>query len=363
MQLDALQSLAFLGPELALAATVLVVLLLVARGLDGGAIALAGAALSFVLAAGLDGWGEVWLSGRLLVVDGVAVFAKLVIALALVAAIWIARDAANAPRLLAAALALDLAASSANAWMAAATVWLSWLALARRRDSFVPSIAALAGVAGLAGLAGSADFESMRRGLFEVAPQHGVAVSIAVFVLVSASLVAFASIALRPAHDDCGLAVAIAFSAGLVALLSRFLLGALSEPAAAGRWVAPEGMDWRPLVALAACATITWGGATVLRAAASLEALGGASIISLGCALGGLSRGTVDGLRAALFLTGLSALVLIGVFFVAARRGESRLAIEDVCFLVLLAAATIAVVLHPAPLLRFAARSATLLPF
>jgi formate hydrogenlyase subunit 3/multisubunit Na+/H+ antiporter MnhD subunit len=362
----------------------------------------------------------VWLCERLLVVDGVAIFAKLVVSLAVAAALWIEKDSRDVPRVLVAGLALELMASAANTWMAAAIVSLAAFDAA--------ALTIVAALGWLAGLGGSADFEMLRAGLFEIAPRHSFAVAAASCVVLGAMLVRFASAASRIDGLARGMIVAVALPASILAFLSRFFLGALSEPTDAARWLALPGVDWRPPLAFAAAVTMAWGSAAVLRAPSYGRLLGASSIANLGFALVGLSAASVDGLRAALLFLGVSAVSTIGAFVVASRGrgfvqgaalalflvaiatggrapllatavavGEpalaglgilsagslllayarvfrilltpareaewARLPADDLCCVALLAFATIVTALYPEPLVRFASRSAHLLPF
>ncbi len=129
MEIGVAESFRYFWPEVALAVSALAVAALARlRRLDQsglGELAILGAAVSVFLAARLAGWGEVWIFGRALVVDGFAVFFKIVIGLATVAVLWISLESApfaahregDACALaLVAALAPDGLASAASLW-------------------------------------------------------------------------------------------------------------------------------------------------------------------------------------------------------------------------------------------------------
>src|SRR5439155_6696542 len=142
MELGVLESWQYFWPEVALAATALTVAAFGRfRRLDQsglGELAILGTACSVFLAARLAGWGEVWIFERALVVDGFAVFFKIVVGIATVAVLWISLESAEVTGagegdacalVLVAAFALDLMASAANLWIGYAAGEIASLAL------------------------------------------------------------------------------------------------------------------------------------------------------------------------------------------------------------------------------------------
>ena len=334
MELGGAQSLVFLAPELALAATALVVWLLARGGTleaQAGEFGIFGAALSVLLAARLYGWGEVWLCERLFVIDGVALFAKILVGIAVVAAVWVAADSSRAAsdepvRILLAGIALELAASAANVWAAVVLFELAFLALAAPREStrsqnalaLGSAFVAVASLAWLSGFGGAADFEDLRRNLLEVLPRHDLAVSIAsasfVVVLIVRSGVAGA---LSRSRTHRGVLVAVGLTAAVLALSTRFFLGALSEPGSAGRWIPLSGVEWRFTIGLGAVGVVAFGSAGVVRARSLAELLVAAAIVNGGWALAALTVATVGGLRSVIFMQGASAVAVVGAFLAA----------------------------------------------
>lgn len=352
MELAGVGSLAFLGPELALGATALVVWLLVRGGrADRSAceVGILGAAFSVLLAARLDGWGEVWLCERLLVVDGLALFAKIVVALAVVGALWITADSApaggirgGAPYLLVAGLALEIMSSAASAWTAYGSVELACLAVGALGRPPMPSRAASAvaitgslaigaSLAWLSGFGGSTDYEAMRSGLLEVAPRHSIAVATAGSVLLAGVCARVGVVAVRGrASPQSGLLVGVAFTTAGLALVIRWFFGALSQPGELGGWIAPTGLDWSAPLAVAATGAMAAGGLASLRARALSPLLMGSSIANGGYALLGAAVASRDGIRAALFYAGVSAVATIGAFYVASIVSRSAVDGDEV---------------------------------
>ncbi len=348
MELSALESWQYFWPEVALAATALTVAALARlRGLDRsglGELAILGAAVSVFLAARLAGWGEVWIFERALVVDGFAVFFKIVIGLATVAVLWIALESARfagesegdaCALALVAALALDLMASAASLWIGYVSVEIASLALWRlvhgsdsavgtfpgRFAGMVVSVSMLGAVAWIAGFCGSADYEGVHRAVFELAPGNEFVLALAA----TAFLVAFPSrVLIATASSEAGeessldAFVAVAFTAAGLALSGRLLVGVLSEPGAEGRWAHPAGLDWSRTLAASSVAAMTIGNLGALRERSLQRVLVATSMAHVGYAMLGLASASDRGLEAALFYLAAFSVASLGAFHLAA---------------------------------------------
>jgi NADH-quinone oxidoreductase subunit N len=348
MELGVLESWQYFWPEVALAATALTVAAFGRfRRLDQsglGELAILGTAFSVFLAARLEGWGEVWIFERALVVDGFAVFFKIVIGLATVAALWISlesaqvageREADACALALVAALALDLMVSAANLWIGYAAVEIASLALWKlvhkpgsaaasslaRLAGIVASLSMLGAVAWIAGFCGSADYENVHRAVFELPPRGGILLALAA----TAILVAFPSRVLlatasSAADDEPSLDafVAVGFTAAAVALSVRLLFGVLSEPGAAGRWAHAGGLDWSRTLAASAIAAMTIGNLGALRERSLQRLLVATSMAHVGYAMVGLTPASDRGLEATLFYVAAFSVASLGAFHLAA---------------------------------------------
>jgi len=348
MELGVLESWQYFWPEVALAATALTVAAVGRfRRLDQsglGELAILGTAFSVFLAARLAGWGEVWIFERALVVDGFAVFFKIVIGLATVAVLWISlesaqvageREADACALALVAALALDLMASAANLWIGYAAVEIASLALWKlihgpgsaaasslgRLAGIVASMSMLGAVAWIAGFCGSADYEDVHRAVFELPPRDGILLVLAA----TAILVAFPSRVLlatasSAADDEPSLDafVAVGFTAAAVALSVRLLFGVLSEPGAAGRWAHAAGLDWSRTLAASAIAAMTIGNLGALRERSLQRLLVATSMAHVGYAMLGLTPASDRGLEATLFYVAAFSVASLGAFHLAA---------------------------------------------
>jgi NADH-quinone oxidoreductase subunit N len=362
LEIGGWQSLRYFGPELALSVTAAAVVLLARfRRLDRveiGELAILGAAVSVFLAARLAGWGEVWILGRALIVDGFAIFFTIVVGIATVAILWISlespppasRDHGWACALvLIAALGLDLMASAANLWMAYLAVELASLALwtlsighgadaptrFRCAGAAAASLVMLCGVAWLAGFAGSADYERMHAGLADLgragraSPGLAAAVGALLLAFPGRVLVAAWGRADResPALDAL---LAVGCAAAGVAFSMRILLPVLSTHAAAGRWVEQPGPDWTWLVGACAATAMTIGNLGALRERSVRRLLTATAAAHVGHALLAVSSATDAGLEAALFYVAASGLSALGAFHVVAlverERGSGDLA-------------------------------------
>jgi NADH-quinone oxidoreductase subunit N len=353
MELGVLESWQYFWPEVALAATALSVWGFGRlRHLDRsglGELAILGAAFSVFLAARLAGWGEVWIFERTLVVDGFAVFFKIVVGLATVAVLWISLESTRAGEgegdacalALVAALALDLMTSVANLWIGYAAVEVASLALWKLVHGSGPAVASFLGklagiavsmsmlgaVAWIGGFCGSADYEAVHRAVFELPARDGIFLALAA----TAILVAFPSRVLLAtassgADDEPALDafVAVAFTAAAVAFSVRLLFAVLSEPGAAGRWAHAAGLDWSRTLAASAVAAMTIGNLGALRERSLQRLLVATSMAHVGYAMLGLAPSSDRGLEATLFYVAAFSVASLGAFHLAALIARAR---------------------------------------
>ncbi|MGH7898287.1 MAG: NADH-quinone oxidoreductase subunit N [Candidatus Binatia bacterium] len=355
MELGGWQGFAWFGPELALGGTALVVRLLAfarrlrKRGL--GELALLGASLSVFLAARLSGWGEVWIFGRLAIVDGFAVTLKVLVGLATVAVLWLSLESGEirereegrvSSLVLAAALGLYLMASAANLLIAYLSIELASLASRAamggpgrepKDPSFVDllsgaaaSVAMIAGFSWIAGFAGF-DYAAINDAIVRFAPASPPALPLAGALIVAGFSCKVATIAFRDPRPDTsrgGAAtplvafVAVAFTAGSFALWIRFLDPTISRPGAGGSWIVPEGAAWQPLLLGASMVMMLVGSMAALACRDVRHLLAWSSLAHVGTALVGAASLDDNGLRWLLFYVAASSIANLGAFSVAA---------------------------------------------
>jgi NADH-quinone oxidoreductase subunit N len=357
MELDAWQSLAYFGPELALGVTALLVSSLGLakrlrqRGL--GELALLGASVSVFLASRLSGWGEVWLFGRLAIVDGFAVFFKVLVGLATVAILWLSLESGEIREqeegrycalVIAASLGLSLMASAASLLTAYLSIELASLAsrAAMRRpqggasgpalldllSGAAASLAMIAGMSWFSGFAGSSDYASINEAVFQFASANPPAVPFAGALVVGGFGYKVATVAFqdrRPDDPRAGAAtpiiafVAVAFAAGCFAFWIRIFYPTLSRPAAGGAWAVPDGgLPWPRLLLVASIVMMIVGSVASLVQRDARHLLAWSSLAHAGTALVGFASLDDEGLRAMLFYLAASAVANLGAFSVAA---------------------------------------------
>jgi hypothetical protein len=353
MELGAADSVGRLGPELALAVT-LVVVALAGRSGRGAEIGILGAAASFVFAAELFGWGEVWVLERMLVVDGLALFGKACVALALVGSLaGEARGGAEASRLarfLVAGIALDVLGSAGN-------VVATYLAL-EVAASAIASLGSAAGTAGAAArmassstiagalawtwrFAGSCDYEEIRKSVVETAPFGDVPVAIAAWLLLAGITVRVGVVAFR-VRSDCsgGLLFAVGLATEAFIVMVRILFGALGTPGVEETGAAPVVVGGPAALRATALAVIVAAAIALARSRSLVALLVASSGATIAYALVEAATGTLEGIHAALVLAGASVVPTTGAFQVVsvAPGGMARVALVA-AFLAALAAA------------------------
>jgi len=352
MEVGLYDSVGYVWPEIALLATAIVVALLAGiERLDRAAVgelAVLGASVSVFFAARLAGWGEVWIFGRSLVVDGFAVYFKIFIGVATVAALWISLespasggDAGRASALvLGAASGLDLMASASSLWSCYLAVEIACLALWRlastnpatsprssQLGAAVVSVAMLCGVAWIAGFSRSTDYERVHEVLSRVVLRHPLPLTLAAGALLAGfpSRVWLTASAreskVAPAVD---VFVAVAFTAAGVALSIRLLFPVISTPGDGGRWAHAAGLDWTRLLSVAAVAAMTIGNLGALREQSLRRLLVAAAVAQLGYAILGMTLASDEGVRATLFYVAAFTVAALGAFHLAAVIERSR---------------------------------------
>ncbi len=354
MDANALQSLPYFWPELTLGITILLVWTLdlfeSRKDLLGG-IALFGAALSFYQASRLVGIEEGWLFNRMVIVDGFAVFFKLLVGLATVAVLWMSLESKEVRGnqegeyyglILCGGLAMYTMASAANLLMAylslefvslTSYVLTGYLRHNRRSAEAslkyliyggVASGAMIYGMSWIFGLTGSMDYAKINEALFSAPPANRLAIFIAlVFILVGFGY----KIAAVPFHmwapdayEGAPIPVttflAVGSKAAGFALLIRFFYPAVSRVAGPGTWAYLDGVSWPQLLLVICMVTMTLGNLAALGQQNVKRLLAYSSIAHAGYVLMGFVLLTDDGLRAMLFYLIAYYLMNLGAFLV-----------------------------------------------
>jgi NADH:ubiquinone oxidoreductase subunit 2 (subunit N) len=339
MEIDVVDSLARLGPELALAMALVFVWL---RGLSASAaaeVAVLGAAISFFLCAELYGWGEVWVLDRMLVVDGLALFGKACVALALLGSLSAEARAAEgsrrATRFLVAALALDVTGSAGNtvaAYLgleiaASAIASLGSAAGTAGATAAALSSATIAGtLAWISALAGSSDYEEIRKSVVGVAPLVDFRVAIAAWLLLAGIAVRLGVVAFRVRNDG---GAGSLFAAGLaieaLVVVLRAFFGALGAPGVEATGAAPVALGGSTALTVAALAALAAAAIAFVRSRSLVERLVASSIATLGYALVEAASASREGIRAALVSTASAVVPTIGAFHAVSITARGRL--------------------------------------
>jgi NADH-quinone oxidoreductase subunit N len=360
------ESLPYFLPELLLIAALLAVLavdlLATARGRTAGewpgTVALLGAAAALLWTTGLPGLGirgllgqagGTWLFGRMLVLDGFAVFFKLLLGLALLAVVWMSlgsREVRGQPNegeyfvlLLASGLAMFLMAAAGNllmAYLALEFVSLTSYALTgflphdRRAEEAalkyliyggVASGAMIFGMSWLFGLTGTMDYAGIAHGVAGLdAPSRG-----ALFVALVLVLVGFGyKVAAVPFHmwaPDVYTGAPIPVTAFLAvgskaagfAMLLRFFHFGVT---ATGPDAALGAVPLVPLVAAISFVTMTLGNLAALSQQNMKRLLAYSSIAHAGYALLAVAVFADAGVEAVLFYLAVYYLMNLGAFWV-----------------------------------------------
>ncbi|HYC00107.1 MAG TPA: NADH-quinone oxidoreductase subunit N [Candidatus Limnocylindrales bacterium] len=356
MDLSNVESLRYHWPELILGGgSILILLLEVTTRLRErlGEIALLIAALALFAVGYTAGSDQGYLFNKMVVLDGFALFFKIVLGLAAIGAIWMSTGSRELQGehpgeyysiLLASTLGMYYMASSTNllmAYLALEFVSLTSYILAgflrhKPRGSEaslkyliyggVSSGAMVYGLSLIYGLTGSLDFIEVGRSLGTLiqTPGNGAIIFIALVL----SLVGFGyKIAMVPFHqwspdvyEGAPLPItaflAVGSKAAGLALLIRFFYPGLSHAGGDGTWVPIAGVDWPSLMVVAAMVTMTVGNLTALRQDNVKRLLAYSSIAHAGYLLMGFVALSDTGLRAMLFYTVVYYLMNLGAFAV-----------------------------------------------
>jgi len=353
MNLDTIQSLPYLLPELILVATLLVVFLgdLVVRSKDRlGEIALLGTALALVAVARVAARPDAWLFYRMAIHDQFAMFFKVIFALATIAVVLMSLTSREVRRssqgeyygmLLASTLGMFFMASASNLLMAylslefvslTSYVLTGILRHSRRSGEAalkyliyggVASATMIYGMSWIFGLTGSMDYGEINAVL-----SQGHANQLALFIALVLTLAGFGyKIAAVPFHmwapdvyQGAPIPVTAFLSVGSkaagFALLIRFFYPAISHLAPDGVWTVVPGIEWPQLVLVLSMLTMTLGNLAALSQQNLKRLLAYSSIAHAGYVLMGFVVLTNDGLRAMLFYLVAYYLMNIGAFLV-----------------------------------------------
>jgi len=354
MDRGTVDSLSYYLPELVLVATIVIVWLLdlVEKKKELlGNIALVGSAVSFVCSALLWGWGEGWIFDRMLIVDGFALFFKLLLGFTAFAVIWMSLDSNEIREssegeyyglLLCGTLAMYTMPSAANLLMA--YLGLEFLSLvsyiltgyarhSRRSGEAalkyliyggVASGAMIYGMSWIFGLTGSLDYVEINRALFAAEPANQMATFIALVLVLAGfgykiSAVPFhmwAPDAYEGAPIPVTTFLAVGSKAAGFSLAIRFFFPGISRLADDGTWTYIDGVGWPQLLLVISMVTMTLGNLAAINQQNVKRLLAYSSIAHAGYLLMGFVVLTDEGLRAMLFYLVAYYLMNLGAFLV-----------------------------------------------
>jgi NADH-quinone oxidoreductase subunit N len=360
-------SLAWFLPELALTVTILAVVFLdlaltgarrESPGTAPGRLALLGAGAALALTLGLPSLGvpgflgaagrQAWLFDRMLVLDGFSVFFKVLLGLALLAAIWMSltsREVRGQPNegeyhalLLSSGLAMFLMASAANLLMAylslefvslTSYVLTGFLRHNRRSGEAalkyliyggVASGAMIYGMSWVFGLTGAMDYAGIAAGVAKLDPASRGALFLALVLVLTGFGYKIASVPFHMWAPDVYTGAPIpvtAFlavgskAAGFAMLLRFFAFG--GDPASTA---ALAGIPLAPLTSLLCVATMTLGNFAALSQTNMKRLLAYSSIAHAGYALLGVVVLAQAGLEAVLFYLTVYYVMNLGAFWI-----------------------------------------------
>lgn len=353
--LSNVESLAYSLPELVLAGAVVGLFLLdlvVKRKELLGDVALLTMALVVVLSTRLLWSDSQALYNGSMVLDGFALYFKLLLALAAFAAIWMSLGSREIQRndqgeywavLLASTLGMLFMASSTNLLMAYLTlefvsltsyVLSGFMRHSRRAGEAslkyliyggVASGTMIYGMSWVYGLAGSLDFRAIHAAL--ASGDGSAALPLFVALLLTLAGLGY-KVAAFPFHmwaPDVYQGAPIPVTAFLAvgskaagfALMIRFFYTAMAQSAGAGVYQLVGGVDWSQLILVLSIATMTFGNLAALNQQANVKRLlAYSSIAHAGYMLMGFVVLSDDGLRAMLFYLTVYYLMNLGAFVV-----------------------------------------------
>ncbi|MEW6270556.1 MAG: NADH-quinone oxidoreductase subunit N [Thermodesulfobacteriota bacterium] len=346
-------SLAYSLPELVLGGAVVVLFLLdlvVKRKEVLGDLALLTLALVVVLSTRLLWTESAALFNGAMVLDGFALYFKLLIALAAFGTVWMSLGSREIQRndageywaiLLASALGMLFMASSTNLLMAylalefvslTSYVLSGFMRHSRRAGEAslkyliyggVASGTMIYGMSWVYGLAGSLDFRAINAAL-----ASGDGVSLPLFVALLLTLAGLGyKIAAFPFHmwapdvyQGAPIPVtaflAVGSKAAGLALMIRFFFTAMAQSAGAGMYQLVGGVDWSQLMLVLSILTMTFGNLAALNQQNLKRLLAYSSIAHAGYMLMGFAVLTDDALTAMLFYVSVYYLMNLGAFVV-----------------------------------------------
>jgi NADH-quinone oxidoreductase subunit N len=357
-------SLRHFGPELVLVTGILaaIVVDLVARpGADPwvrgrlragwpARVALAAAVLALATTVRQFGAAPGWLFARNLVLDDFAVFFRVVLALATVAAVWMSVGSreVRGPNegeyfvlLLSSAVGMFLMASAANllmAYLSLEFVSLTSYALTgylrhdRRAGEAalkylifggVASGAMIYGMSWIYGLTGSMEYTRINAALAS-GPHDALALFIALMLVFAGFGYKIAAVPFHMWAPDVYTGAPIPITAFLAVgskaagfgLLIRFFYPAISQPGEGGAWAYLAGADWPQVMLIVSMVTMTLGNLAALHQQNLKRLLAYSGIAHAGYILMGFVVLSDDGLRAMLFYLVVYYLMNLGAFWV-----------------------------------------------
>lgn len=323
MERAAADSLSYLIPELVLLATWLVVgalgwFTVFRRWLDD--LALVGVAGAIWATGQLVGWGEGWIVDRLLIVDGFAVFGRLLIQIPVLMLLWGSEpdDRGSPARLVGGALVGGLLLSSANLWASWASlevlILLASPGALGRRVSLAGSAAWAVALAWIALGAGTLDLVELRLTL--VAAGKPVRTLPPLFLVVLGTVLKIAgSISWRHAPARSVILLATIARTAILGFLLRFVYTSLAVAVGDGLWRPVAGGNWQPLLLMLSVVSLLAGAVAVTRQESVLRLVVLSSLAQGAFALAGFSIAGDPGIRAGILclvadvFTGMGAIV------------------------------------------------------
>jgi NADH:ubiquinone oxidoreductase subunit 2 (subunit N) len=321
-----------------------------ARAGDAALLVLAASAVGAV--ASMDSIARFAASG-MLAVDPFAAFFKFLLSMTALATAWLSSRARELEihgeaspvswaLFLLSVVGMDVMVSSASAlaaWTGFATATLaSSLAVALRRpDDALAESAALvlllegaaacvllaAGFALVYGLAGTFVYDGIggRLAVALAAPGGRTALLAAVVLVLAGSFLRMGLVPWERSRVDLAAAGPLSGTAWLLvgpalaalAMLTRFLRGALSAPVAGGAWSGIPGVDWQPVVAVVAIVTMILGNVAAVRETSLRRLVAWLTVSQAGYLAIGLVVGSDEAVEAMLFHSVACALMVFGL--------------------------------------------------
>jgi NADH-quinone oxidoreductase subunit N len=354
MDLNTVESFAYIVPELVLICAILVIFigdLFVTQKERLGEVALVAVAFSLLsLAWWVAPREDAWLFSRMTVHDQFGVFFKVVFALATLATVWMSISSKEVQRtyqgeyyglLLSSTLGLFFMATSTNLLMAylslefvslTSYVLTGYLRHNRRSGEAslkyliyggVASGTMIYGMSWIFGLAGGMDYATINHALNSGDPSR-----LALFIALTFTLTGFGfKIAAAPFHMwapdvytgapiPVTAFLSVGSKAGGFAILMRFFYPALSSVVGDGQWELIAGVDWPQLVLVLSMVTMTLGNLAALQQNNLKRLLAYSSIAHAGYMLMGFVLLHDDGLRAMLFYLATYYVMNMGAFLI-----------------------------------------------